>query len=190
MRIMTNINLVNEKRQIKRVKNECNYFKDIINPTPRVKYYSVKYNAENIRYITNPSEELKKIAIQRDCSVIKYMKNPSYEIQLEAIKQHSWAIEFIKNPHEEIQLEVVKQNCKFIECIDNPCNKIKEMFDIYDCKYRNLYVLKLDNGEYRFTIGCQDNMTKEEFLDRIYNNNGGLENNPYRQEYLDILERY
>lgn len=72
----------------------------------------------------------------------------------------------------------------------NPTNKIKEVLDIYDCRYRKLYVSKLGNDECRFSIGCQANITKEQFLDRIYNEKGGLEKNPRRQKYLDILKNY
>ena len=41
-----------------------------------------------------------------------------------------------------------------------------------------------------FSIGCQHNISKEYFIWRIHNTDYGLEENPYRQEYLDILERY
>lgn len=33
-------------------------------------------------------------------------------------------------------------------------------------------------------------MTKEEFIDRIYNKDGGLERNPHRQIYLDLLAKF
>ncbi|HCP7145417.1 TPA: hypothetical protein OE939_004106, partial [Clostridioides difficile] len=50
------------------------------------------------------------------------------------------------------------------------------------------------NGEWLFTVGCQRNITKEEFIYRIYNTNGGfdLENgiNVHRQIYLDFLEKF
>ena len=47
---------------------------------------------------------------------------------------------------------------------------------------------KID-GIWLFSIGCQNNITKEEFVKRIYETDGGLESNPHRQEYLDFLNK-
>ena len=55
---------------------------------------------------------------------------------------------------------------------------------------RIIHVLEIPNEKPLFTIGCQKNITKEYFLWRIYNMDGGLEKNPHRKEYLEILERY
>ena len=46
----------------------------------------------------------------------------------------------------------------------------------------------LKNGEILFNVGCQDEITKEVFIDRIYNEDGGLEKNPHRKEYLKIID--
>lgn len=48
----------------------------------------------------------------------------------------------------------------------------------------------LVNGEWLFNIGCQKLITKETFLYRIHKVNGGLENNPHRQEYIDMLKMF
>lgn len=48
----------------------------------------------------------------------------------------------------------------------------------------------LVNGEWLFNVGCQHLITKEKFLNRIHKDNGGLENNPHRQQYIDILKLF
>ena len=63
----------------------------------------------------------------------------------------------------------------------------KDIFQ-YQCKNRLLTAILTEDDEILYTIGCQFNITKEEFIERIYNENGGIENNPHRQEYLTIIE--
>ena len=51
----------------------------------------------------------------------------------------------------------------------------------------------LKDGKILYNIGCQNEITKEVFIDRIYNDDGGIEKHPYRKEYLkiiDIIEAY
>lgn len=63
----------------------------------------------------------------------------------------------------------------------------KDIFQC-QCKKRTLTaILTLDN-RILYTIGCQENITEEIFLDRIYNENGGLNNNPHRKEYLRLID--
>lgn len=51
-----------------------------------------------------------------------------------------------------------------------------------------------ENNKWLFTIACQRDITKEEFVDRIYNTNGGfdlkLRINVHRQIYLDFLKQF
>ena len=46
----------------------------------------------------------------------------------------------------------------------------------------------LKDGKILYNIGCQNEITKEVFIDRIYNEGGGLEKNPHRKEYLKIID--
>ena len=62
--------------------------------------------------------------------------------------------------------------------------------DIIRTSYRTVYVLHEPNKEPLFSIGCQKNITKEYFVWRVYNTDGGLEERPYRQVYLDVINRY
>ena len=46
----------------------------------------------------------------------------------------------------------------------------------------------LKDGKILYNIGCQNEITKEVFVDRIYNEDGGIEKHPYRKEYLKIID--
>ena len=51
----------------------------------------------------------------------------------------------------------------------------------------------LKDGKILYNIGCQSEITKEVFVDRIYNDDGGVKKHPYRKEYLkiiDVIESY
>lgn len=57
----------------------------------------------------------------------------------------------------------------------------------YQCRHRMLTAILTKDDEVLYTLGCQHNITKEEFIDRILGDDGGLENNPHREEYLKLI---
>lgn len=67
----------------------------------------------------------------------------------------------------------------------------KKIFQ-YHCEKRLLTAILTEVNEILYSVGCQIGMTKEEFIDRIYNDCGvegkGLEEYPHRQEYLDMID--
>ena len=67
----------------------------------------------------------------------------------------------------------------------------KKIFQ-HHCGKRLLTAILTEENEILYSVGCQIGMTKEEFIDRIYNDCGvmgkGLEEYPYRQEYLDMID--
>ena len=143
-----------------------------------------------IQFIDNLSEAVQIEAVKQDGYSIRYIDNPSETVQIEAVKQDGYSIKFIDNPSETFQIEAVKQNGCSIKYIDNPSEQVKNNVDVIETSHRPIYVNKLDPNDIKFSIGCQKNITKDFFIWRIYNMDGGLEVNPYRQEYLDVLERY
>ena len=62
----------------------------------------------------------------------------------------------------------------------------KDIFQ-HQCRNRVLTAILTENDEILYTIGCQHNITEKEFIDRIYNEDGGLEENPHRAEYLKLI---
>ena len=46
----------------------------------------------------------------------------------------------------------------------------------------------LKNGKIFYNIGCQNEITRKTFVGRIYNEDGGIEKNPHREEYLKIID--
>ena len=67
----------------------------------------------------------------------------------------------------------------------------KKIFQ-HHCERRLLTAILTEENEILYSIGCQVGMTKEKFIDRIYNDcnveGNGLEEYPHRQEYLDIID--
>lgn len=67
----------------------------------------------------------------------------------------------------------------------------KKIFQ-YHCEKRLLTAILTEVNEILYSVGCQIGMTKEEFIDRIYNDckikGKGLEEYPHRQEYLDMID--
>ncbi|MCC0670580.1 MULTISPECIES: hypothetical protein [unclassified Clostridioides] len=142
----------------------------------------------------------------------------SYKICVEAVKNNGLALEFIKKQTPERCLEAVRKNgliVRFVtEQTDIVCKeslkqnrgsikyiKDKDRYlDEFGVGYleaqgntREVFVIK-KNGQWLFTIGCQNNITKEEFIYRIYNTDGGFDLekgvNVHRKIYLDFLKQF
>ena len=175
----------------------------IDNPSKEVQLEAVKKDGFAIKYIDNPSEEIKMTAVETDGYAIGYIDNPSEEMQLEAISQYGCVIDCIVNPSEEMKLEAVKRTIQSLNHIKdlessnyNWCKyyhiKDHKEYRMYKCINRVLFVDLSNKDDIRYTIGCQYSITKNEFIDRIYNDcpvkGKGLKCRPYRQEYLDIIE--
>ena len=151
---------------------------------------AVRRDGLSIQYIKNPSKEVQLEAIKEYQHSIKYIDNPLLEVQLEAVRMDGYTIRHICNPSEQVQLEALREDGRSIQYIENPTDYIKSIMDVIETSHRTIYVLHEPNKEPLFSVGCQYNITKEYFIERIYNMNGGLKENPYRQEYLDIINRY
>ena len=62
----------------------------------------------------------------------------------------------------------------------------KDIFQ-HQCEKRTLTAILTEDDEILYTICCQENITKEEFINRIYNHNAGLKENLHREEYLRLI---
>lgn len=74
-------------------------------------------------------------------------------------------------------------NKNIISTISMPFKKIFQ----HQCVHRILTAILTENDEILYTIGCQNNITEEKFIDRIHNKDGGLKENPHRKEYLELI---
>ena len=67
----------------------------------------------------------------------------------------------------------------------------KKIFQ-HHCENRVFIAILTEQNEILYSVGCQIGITKEKFIDRIYNDceveGRGLEEYPYRQEYLDMID--
>ena len=62
----------------------------------------------------------------------------------------------------------------------------KDIFQ-HQCENRMLTAILTEDDKILYSIGCQENIKEEEFIDRIYNEDGGLKENPHRAEYLKLI---
>lgn len=71
--------------------------------------------------------------------------------------------------------------------IGNVSMSFKDIFQ-FQCRYRMLTAILTEDDKILYSIGCQDSITEEIFLDRICNKDGGLEKNQHREEYLRLIK--
>lgn len=57
----------------------------------------------------------------------------------------------------------------------------------HQCEYRILTAILTEDEQILYSVGCQENITEEEFINRIYHEYGGLQENPHREEYLKLI---
>ena len=83
---------------------------------------------------------------------------------------------------------ILKNNDKIYGIINKPFKKIFQ----HQCEKRFLTAILTEENEILYSVGCQTGITKEEFIDRIYNDceieGYGLKVYPHRQEYLDMIK--
>ena len=67
-------------------------------------------------------------------------------------------------------------------------SKVDKFIDVINPRQGRIVTGVLKNGEILYNVGCQNEITRETFIDRIYNEGGGIESNPHREEYLKIID--
>ena len=157
------------------------------NQTKEMCLEAIKKNSDALEYVKEQTEKICLEAIKENGFALKFVKNQTEEICLEAVKQIGFVLKFVKNQTKQICLVAIKQNQNSFKYCKIPIDT--QDIKVFICKNRNL-LCELINGEWVFSIGCQERISKKTFLDRIYNKDGGLDFNPHRQEYLDILQQF
>ena len=156
----------------------------------QIQLIAVRQNGNAIRHIDRPVLEVQLAAIKEDEQSIEFIDDPSEKVQLVVVRMDGNTIRYIDNPSEQVQLEALREDGRSIQYINNPTDYIKSITDVIETSNRTVYVLHEEGKEPLFSIGCQYNVSKDYIIWRIYNLDGGLEGNPHRHEYLDILNRY
>ena len=67
-------------------------------------------------------------------------------------------------------------------------SKVDKFIDIANPQQGRIVTGILKNGKILYNVGCQNEITRETFVNRIYNEDGGIERNPHREEYLKIID--
>ena len=129
-------------------------------------------------------EEVKRNGIN-----LCFIKEQTPEICLAAVNQNGGALIFVKEQTPEICLAAVSDRGDSLEYAQGGMLNKDEHYIFKKNNIRKVYVNKIDN-KWLLTVGYQNNITKDEFIDRIYNTDGGLKENPHRHEYLNFLEKF
>ncbi|CCL32353.1 hypothetical protein BN174_4070001 [Clostridioides difficile E15] len=154
----------------------------------------VKWDELKGKFLKEQAEKICMEAVKQNGWALKYVKEQTEEICLEAVKQDGLAIKFVKEQTKGICSKAISQDRRSIRYIkdkylDKLCivclrgqDKIKEV--IATKKY----------GEWVFSVDYNKDITKEEFIYRIYNSDGGFDLekgiNTHRQIYLDFLDQF
>lgn len=142
-------------------------------------YYLIYCNdIENKSYIGNISykiaEQLKHIICDDDRQALDIIVNKCDDVYLQNL-----CIEILKKYYADRKIVnfLARVGVKFYNFqFSTPFDGCKEML-----AFKNL------EGEWRFNVGCQHNITKEYFIARIHHND---EDDEYTDEYLDETEEY
>ncbi|MGO0861700.1 DUF4116 domain-containing protein, partial [Clostridioides difficile] len=147
--------------------------------------------------LSKEKEELVSIeAVKQTGHALQYVKEQTEAICLEAINQDVKSFFYVKNQTEKICINSLKQTGSIFRYIKDARKYIKKFdirFLVESGKVRGVVAMKID-GVWRFTLGCQDNITKETFIYKIYNTNGGFDPeegvNVHRKFYLKFLNQF
>ncbi|HID9496871.1 TPA: DUF4116 domain-containing protein [Clostridioides difficile] len=169
--------------------------------TPKICLEAVKQNSFALYYVKKQFEGICMIAVKQDGESLKYVKNQTKEICIEAVENDARSIQYIKwdqlklteSEVDEMHKLALTQTSRALVFIKDKSKYIK-MFNIKFSKNDRKVMAININGEWLFTVGCQDNITKEKFIHRIYNEGGGFDKekgvNVHRQYYIDFLDQF
>ncbi|EGT3945313.1 TPA: hypothetical protein KOR49_002193 [Clostridioides difficile] len=178
------------------VKQDGFALKFIKEQTEEICIEAVKEYYLALEFVKEQTERICLEAVKECHTALFYIKQQTPEICIEAIKNNKNALCYVKNPTEDIYIEALKQDKLIIKYI-----KDKEKYlDMFNIKYlekqgkaREVIAIK-ENGKWLFTLDCQYKITKDEFIERIYNENGGFNPekgvNIHRQVYLNFLKEF
>ncbi|HBG8470879.1 TPA: hypothetical protein KRM00_003920 [Clostridioides difficile] len=112
---------------------------------------------------------------------IAYVENPNYEICIASVRQDGNTLEHImideinltKEEKRNIYMEAIKESGRAIDYIkEDDREKYKDLFKYKDLKDKDIMehivAIKI-NGEWKFSVSFKHNISKDEFIEWIYN---------------------
>lgn len=82
---------------------------------------------------------------------------------MEMIKTNGFILKLVEEQTKEICLEAVKQNGRLLKYVNHNVLNENEHYIFKNKNTRKVYVNKID-GEWLFSIGYQNNITKDQFI--------------------------
>ncbi|HID9495110.1 TPA: DUF4116 domain-containing protein, partial [Clostridioides difficile] len=155
---------------------------------------AMRENGWALQYVKEQTEEICMEAVREDGEALQYVKNQTLKVCIESIRQNKWALEYVKEQTKEICIYALKQDKHLIKYIRNK-EEYEDMIRYLKEQEGAQEVIAIKKGRrWLFTVGCQRDITKEKFIHRIYNTNGGFDPekgiNVHRQIYLNFLKEF
>ncbi|MDW0076980.1 DUF4116 domain-containing protein [Clostridioides difficile] len=163
---------------------------------------AVRQNGYALKFVKEQNEEICIEAVRRSGWALQYVKEQTHDICLIAVEGDASALRFVKrkvlseDQFDKICRESLKQDRHLIGYIKDKEKYLEEFYIRYlkkQGKAREVIAIKED-GEWLFTVGCQEDIDIEEFIYRIYDTDGGFDPeegvNVHRQVYLDFLKEF
>ena len=121
----TDLNIVDEKRQLAAVKRDGWRIQEIQAPSPAVQLAAVQQEGQAICYIKDTSPEVQLAAVQQNARALQHIRKPSPKVQMAAVREWSYAIQYIPKPSPEVQMAAVRRHGYAIEYISDPSPEVQ-----------------------------------------------------------------
>ena len=149
---------------------------------------AIKQNISALYYVEEQDKEICLMAVKQNCRALEYIEEQDKEICLEAVKRIGCALKYVKEQDKEICLASVKQNILALQYVDKKyIDEVKKELNVFYLQPTEEHRELIIDSKRRCWIGCQEGISIVKLVDRIYNERGGLKENPHRKYYLDFL---
>ena len=152
---------------------------------------AVKQNGWELEFAEKQDREICLEAVRENGWALKFVEKQDREICLTAIKESGWALQFVKEQDIEICLEAImrEKDLSLLRYIDKKyIDEVTKKLDVFYLPRGDEHRELIIDSNRRCWIGCQEDITIERLMDRIYNEDGGLKENPHRKHYIDFLK--
>lgn len=117
--IRENIDYFSDEDQLEAIQLNPFFFTDIINPTERVVFASIKMFPWLVEEITEPTHEMIIFAASREPEVLMSFTQISEDLQFKLFSINNRNIEYIMNPCERLQQYIFENHIEMVKYINN-----------------------------------------------------------------------
>lgn len=171
------------------VKNDGMALEFVKNQTNEICIEAVKQHGWALQHVKEQNPEVCIKAVEQDGWALRYVNNQSKEICLAAVKSDGTALKYVAEQTPEICLAAIKQNGSAVKYAKHSMLDLNNHITLENESGINLYANKID-GEWIFSLGVVNNITKNEFIDVINKAKDSSCNSQHIQVYVDFLNKF